>query len=76
MDACIRNLACAILLQAAKDYCNAKPDSETRRKILKDLRSPRLKFITSDMSAIVAEQLELHADEITERLRIQNEDVI
>ena len=69
MDACIRNLACAILLQATKDYFNPKTSPEMRKSILKDLRSARLKFISGDMSAIVADQIEAHPEEIAERLR-------
>ena len=74
METAIRNLGSAIILQAVKDYFGPKATPETRETILKDLRSSRLKFITNDMSEIVAEQLELHPEEIAERLR-RNEEI-
>jgi hypothetical protein len=74
MDSNIRQLTCAIVLQAVKDYFDPKTKPEARKTIFKDLRSTRLKFITNDMSERVAEQLELHPEEIAERLR-RNEDI-
>ena len=86
MDANIRNLACAITMQAVRDYftkreCKTKEKTEElfakkRKAILKDLRSTWMKTITDGMSLIVAEQLELHPDEIAERLRRNCEDVL
>ena len=68
-DTSIRNLACAILLQAAKDYCNPKATDEKKKEILADLRSKRMDFITQGTSRVVAEQLVSHPEEIAERLR-------
>lgn len=67
-DINIRNLACAITMQAIEDFCHTtKP--EKRKAILKDLRSPYMDFITNGTSTIVAEQLELHPEDIAKRLR-------
>lgn len=59
-----RQLAMAVTLQAAREYCNTKRDS-----ILKELRSTWMDIITDGTSVIVAEQLELHPEEIRARLR-------
>lgn len=70
-DTNIRNLACAIIMQAVKDYFNS---SEKRRpSVLRDLRSPWMNMITNGTSTLVAEQLELHPEEIAERLRQHHE---
>lgn len=69
METNIRDLACAILLQAAKDYCNPKATDDKKKEILKDLRSKRMDFITQGTSRVVAEQLESHPEQIAERLR-------
>ena len=68
-DQNIRNLTCAIVLQAAKDYCNKKASPERKAAILKDLRSKWMDFITEGTSVVVAEQLEKHPQEIAERVR-------
>lgn len=62
-----RQLAMAITLQAAREYCSA---CDTRKdSILKELRSTWMDIITDGTSVIVAEQLELHPEEIRARLR-------
>lgn len=73
-DVAIRNLAAAITLQAVKDFVSGTPKQQ--KAILKDLRSSRMNFITSGMSTVVAEQLELHPDEIAERLHRDVTDVV
>lgn len=70
-DANIRNLACAILMQAAKDYLYTTPEKQA--VILKDLRSPYMDLLTNGTSIAVADQLELHPEEIRERLRRDSE---
>ena len=68
-----RQLIASVILQGARDYC--RTNSETKRSaILNDLRSSRMKVMSDGMSAIVAEQLELHPEEIAERLRRNNEE--
>ena len=67
-----RQLAMAILLQATRDYCKSKSEGN-RKVILKDLRSNRMDFISDGTSIMVAEQLELHPDEICERVRKQSD---
>ena len=62
----IRNLACAIVMQAVKDYISGTPKKQA--EILKDLRSTWMDFITEGTSVLVAEQLELHPQEIAERM--------
>lgn len=66
-----RQLAAAIVYQASKDYCSKKATDKTRSAIIKDLRSKRMDAITDGMSPIIAEQLELHPDEIRERIQQQ-----
>lgn len=73
-DIAIRNLAAAITLQAVKDFVDGS--EAQRRVILKDLRSARMNLITSGQSIIVAEQLELHPDEIAERVRRETKDMV
>ena len=68
-----RQLVAAVLLQAARDYC--KDDSERKRsEIIKSLRSPYMDFMSNGMSIVVADQLKLHPDEISERLKYQQEE--
>jgi hypothetical protein len=73
-DAQARNLACAITMQAVRDYFNTT--QKGKEKILKDLRSEYMDFITNGTSVTVAEQLELHPDEIRERLRRNGENML
>lgn len=67
-DECVRELACAITMQAVKDYL-AENDKAQRRAILKDLRSPYMELLTGGMSSTIVNQLELHPGEIAERMR-------
>ena len=67
MDQNLRQLACAITLQAVKDFCAG--DAANRRAILKDLRSPYMDFITNGTSRVVAEELVKNPEEIAERIR-------
>lgn len=70
-----RQLIASVLLQGARDYCKTKSET-SRNTILKDLRSSRMDSISDGMSLIVAEQLELHPEEIAERLRQNCEDMV
>ena len=80
-DKNIHNLACAIVLQAVRDYFikdKYKDKKKTedmfikkRETILKDLRSKRMEFISDGRSVIVAEQLEKNPREILTRLQRQ-----
>ncbi len=72
-DANVRNLACAITMQAARDYFNAEGNTKKQKAILKDLRSKWMDFITNGTSVVVAEQLELHPEEIAARMRQHHE---
>jgi hypothetical protein len=65
----IRNLACAITMQAVRDYFNSA--EKGKKAILADLRSKYMDFITNGTSVAVADQLELHPDEIRERMQRQ-----
>ena len=66
-DRNIRELACAIIMQAVRDYFR----SSTAKKavIIKDLRSDYMDTITEGLSVVVAEQLEKHPEEIRERMQ-------
>ena len=67
-DENIQKLTSAILMQAVRDYVAEGVTYEERQQILKDLRSSRMELITKGFSIIVAEQLELHPNEIRERV--------
>ncbi len=64
----IHELACAVCLQAVKDYLATTYDS-SRKAILKDLRSPWMDMFSNGLSIVVAEQLEKEPEKIKERLR-------
>lgn len=82
-DANIRSLACAIILQAVKDYFTKtkyKTERKTkemltkkRKAILKDLRSPYMDMLSDGTSIAVADQLELYPEKIAARLRQNHE---
>lgn len=72
-DANIRQLACAILMQAVRDYFRSS--TEKKAVILADLRSDYMDTITKGLSLTVAEQLELHPEEIRDRL-YKNREII
>lgn len=64
-----RELACAITMQAVRDYFATGVTVKKQCAILKDLRSKWMDFITNGLSITVAKQLEENPDEIRERLR-------
>ena len=68
-DTQARELACAITMQAVRDYFAPNVTEEKQKKILKELRSKWMDFITNGLSITVAKQLEENPDEIRERLR-------
>jgi hypothetical protein len=70
-DSAIRNLACAIVLQAVKDYFKTTPQKQ--KVILKDLRSPYMDMLTNGTSVVVAEQLEKNPEEIAARIQQNHE---
>lgn len=63
----IRQLSCAVVMQAVEDYF--KTTTGNKQQILKDLRSKWMDTFTDGTSVIVAEQLELHPEEIRARLK-------
>ena len=72
-DTNIRELTCAITMQAVRDYFDPKVTPKKRAAILKDLRSSWMEAITNGTSVLVAEQLELNPEVIAERLRRHHE---
>ena len=68
LDYNLRQLVAKITYQAAKDYCESE-SSNKRLKILTDLQSSYMDYITDGTSVAVAEQLEKHSKEIAARLR-------
>ena len=68
-DTQARELACAITMQAVRDYFAPNATEEKQKKILKELRSKWMDFITNGLSITVAKQLEANPDEIRERVR-------
>lgn len=75
-DALARNLACAITMQAVRDYFAPNATDKKRREILKDLRSQWMDFITDGLSITIANQLEKNPDEIRERVRREVESMV
>lgn len=69
----MRQLVCAIILQAVKDYCAKNTSDKKKDAIIMDLRSPYMDQISNGTSVIVAEQLELHPVEIAKRLKVYEE---
>jgi hypothetical protein len=67
-----RQLIMTVIYRAAEEYCAIDSDSR-RNAILKDLRSSYMNDISDGMSVLVAEQLELHPEEIAERMRRNHE---
>lgn len=67
MERNIRQLACAVMLQATRDY--VRGTKAERDSILKDLRSPWMDHLTQGTSNIVAERLENNIGSISRRLR-------
>lgn len=68
-----RNLGCAIVLQATKDYFEETP--EMQKVILKDLRSGHLIALSDGISLTVAEELENNPKEIGVRLKKLKEEL-
>lgn len=75
-DTQARELACAITMQAVRDYFAPNATEKKRKEILKDLRSKWMDFITNGLSITVASQLEKNPDEIRERLRRDAESMV
>lgn len=64
----VRNLASAMLLQAAEDYLNTNKKKE-KDSIIKELNSRWTKFLTNDMSVTVAEKLQTQPGQIKRNLK-------
>ena len=62
-----KNLLAAIMLQATKDYVYGTEDQQ--KQVLRDLRSDYMTALSDGQSAIIAEQLEKHPEDIKTRLR-------
>ena len=64
----IRQLACATILQAVKDYFSEETSTRQQAKILKDLRSNWMNEFSNGTSVIIAGELERNPDEIKQRV--------
>lgn len=71
-DSDVRELTCAIMMQAVRDYFADGITDEKQREILRELRSKWMDYITNGTSVVVAEQLEKNPKEIKARLRKEN----
>lgn len=67
----VRNLACAVIMQAVRDYFRASKNNQ--KEILKELRSTWMQALSDGTSVIIAEQLELRPEEIAARMRQHHE---
>ena len=63
----IKNLACAVMLQATKDYF--KSTESQQKKIIKDLRSSWMEQFSNGLSLIVANELVNNPEKIQERIK-------
>ena len=66
----IKNLACAVLLQATKDYF--KSTESQQKQIIKDLRSTWMEQFSNGLSLVVANELIKNPEEIQERIKRNN----
>ena len=67
MEKNYRNLACATLLQAIKDFFRG---TESQKKaIIKDLRSDWMDYLTNGLSIELAKELETNPDEVRKRYK-------
>lgn len=64
-----RSLGKAIVYEAIKEFAEEKNNPKMQQKILKDLRSPYMDFVSEGISVIVAEKLATNPDEICDRVR-------
>lgn len=70
-----KQLGCAIILEAAKEYCEPSTSPQKKGKILKDLQNNHLlNALTDDLGIITAQQLKSHPDDIAKRLGIIKEE--
>ena len=63
----IKNLACAVMLQATKDYF--KSTEPQQRQIIKDLRSTWMEQFSNGLSLVVANELIKNPEKIQERIK-------
>lgn len=61
-------LGCAVTLRAAKDFFRTKKE-ERKKKIIKDLKSSWMDYISRGNSIILAEKLEHNPDEVYKNLK-------
>ena len=70
-----KQLGCAIILEAAKEYCDPSTTPQMKGKILKDLQNNHLlNALTDDLGIITAQQLKSNSKEIAKRLGIIKEE--
>lgn len=67
----IKQLAAAIMLQAAKDYFNTSENG--KKVIINDLRSEWMLFLTDGQSEIISEKLLSDPEGIKTRIKIVRE---
>jgi uncharacterized protein YeeX (DUF496 family) len=71
-----RNLGCAIVLQAVKDYCEPKCSNAMKGAIMKNLKSDYLIQLSDGLSLVAATELQKNPKEIAIRLgKLEEEDL-
>lgn len=63
----IKNLASATLIEAAREYCEVET-TQQKNKIIKDLNTTWMDFLTDGMSINVARELQRNGPAIKKRL--------
>lgn len=69
----VTNLASAVLLEAAREYCERGKTKAEKNAIIKDLKGQWMEFLTNGMSKVVAEQLIVNERAIRLRLKKSEE---
>ena len=67
----IKSLASAVMLQAAKDYCDESTTDVAKSVIVKELKGEWMDFLTNGTSKNVARELLHNEKEIKNRLNVQ-----
>lgn len=69
MEENYKALACAVTTQAIKDYFDKGIERSEKKKIIKDLKSPWMDWLTGGLSVLAARQLKTNPGAICRKLR-------
>lgn len=69
MEENYKALACAVITQATKDYFDKGTDKAEKNKIIKDLKSDWMDWLTDGLSVVVAKQIKTNPGAIARKLK-------